>query len=91
MFVSNNRGNKCSIQKGINDSYWEYTLDHLIEEDMPALIKGILKVTKKEKLSYVGHSQGTTQFMLALAADRSLTEKIECFIGLGPILSLHDI
>ena len=35
--------------------------------DLPAMVQFILKVTSKEKLTYIGFSQGTTQMLYGLA------------------------
>lgn len=34
------------------------------EFDIPAMIDAVLKATKQEKLFYIGHSMGTTGFVI---------------------------
>ena len=74
-----------------SDSYWEYTIDHLIQYDIPCMFDSILKETGKEQLAYIGHSQGTVQFLSALDVHPQLHKKVKCFIGLGPVISLKHI
>ena len=43
VWVGNNRGNRLSRDE--DDScpqYWEYTFDHLVQYDQPAIINGVL-------------------------------------------------
>ena len=46
--------------------------------------------TGKEKITYVGHSQGTSQMFSALSEGYgNLDEKINFFVALAPIVNLH--
>jgi lysosomal acid lipase/cholesteryl ester hydrolase len=44
-----------------------------------------------KKIIYVGHSQGSTQFLLALGVHEELKEKIAGFVGMGSIVSLRSL
>jgi lysosomal acid lipase/cholesteryl ester hydrolase len=46
--------------------YWDFGFDQLAKYDVPALMSSILRDSGAEKLIYIGHSQGTTQFIAAL-------------------------
>jgi len=46
-----------------------------------------LEVTKSEKLSYVGFSQGTAQAFAALSIHPGLNDKVNVFIALAPAMS----
>jgi pimeloyl-ACP methyl ester carboxylesterase len=50
-------------------------------------MKYVLNTTGYKQLSYVGHSQGTTQTFAALSEDktRSISSMMNVFIGLGPV------
>ena len=59
--------------------------------DLPAMIGFILEHTKQEKLSYIGHSQGTSQMFYALSIDHfKLNEKINLFVALAPITKVGN-
>jgi hypothetical protein len=45
----------------------------------------------KEKIFYIGHSQGSTQLLLALDVHSELRDKIAVFIGLGTVVSLSGV
>jgi len=40
--------------------YWDFDFEQMGTHDQPAMIDFILKTTGQQKLSYVGHSEGTT-------------------------------
>ena len=47
-------------QLAIRSKFFEISFDHMAEFDQPALWECVLSNTKQEKLTYIGHSQGTT-------------------------------
>ena len=64
----------------------------MVKYDVPTFINGILEQTNSEKLIYIGHSQGSSQFLAHLAEeDESISHKIQSFIALGPVISLKDV
>jgi pimeloyl-ACP methyl ester carboxylesterase len=88
VWVGNNRGNRISQTPG---RYHNYNIDDLVQFDQPAIINGVLAVTDKKKVIYVGHSQGSTQFLLAVGEQPALREKVAAFVGLGTIVSLSGV
>jgi pimeloyl-ACP methyl ester carboxylesterase len=58
--------------------------------DLPAMIDYIQATSEVEKISYIGHSQGTAQLFAAytLIPDY-FTKKLNGFIALGPITNLN--
>lgn len=63
----------------------------MIQYDLPTLIEGVLKVTGKKQLTYIGHSQGTYQFFAGLGIHPKLKYKIKRFIALGPVVGVKHI
>ena len=59
--------------------------------DLLASIDYILNVTAQEKLTYVGHSLGSTLFFMAMAAQTEYNAKIELMIGMGPSSNMHHM
>ena len=56
--------------------------------DLPANINFVLKQTGQEKLTYVGHSQGTTQMILAASLlPWYFNQNVNLFVGLAPVIS----
>ena len=52
--------------------------------DTPAAIEYVLSESGSSKLSYVGHSMGTTAFFIAMDRHPSLQEKVEKMVALAP-------
>lgn len=55
------------------------------------MINSILNETRCEKLIYIGHSQGSTQFLASTGIHEDLSDKIMCFIGMGTVISLENV
>ena len=64
-----------------------FSIDDFAWHDIPDSIEHILEVTKSEKLSYIGFSQGTAQAFAALSIHPRINEKINVFIALAPAMS----
>ena len=47
--------------------FWDFSFQDLGLFDQPALHDFILNKTKVQKLTYIGHSQGTSQMFAALS------------------------
>lgn len=92
VWVSNSRGNKYSrAHKTKNPSskeFWDYSFHEMGKFDIPANINFILGKTAKSKLTYIGHSQGTTQMFAALGSETSdfINKRVKKFIALAPVV-----
>lgn len=59
-------------------------------KDVPAEIDFILAITGQEKLTYVGHSEGTTQMFIGLSMmPEYYAERMNLFVALAPVASLN--
>ena len=71
VWVGNSRGSYYSMGHETLDNtkaeYWNFTWVEMGRFDIPAVVEYILDHTGQEKLSYIGHSQGTTQLFVGLA------------------------
>lgn len=69
VWFGNNRGNKYS-QRSTNHymfqkNFYAYSYDEMGLYDTPAFYEKVITETKKDKLLYMGHSEGNTQFWVA--------------------------
>jgi pimeloyl-ACP methyl ester carboxylesterase len=71
--------------------YWQFTWQHMADYDIPAVIPFVLKYTNLQKLTYVGHSQGTLQMFAHLSTVPSFINNINIFIALAPIGTVRYI
>ncbi|KAH7399427.1 Alpha/Beta hydrolase protein [Pyrenochaeta sp. MPI-SDFR-AT-0127] len=65
---------------------WAWNIRQMGVMDLPALISRVLSETGFEKLGLIAHSQGTTQFLVALAKEQrpEIGDKISVFCALAP-------
>ena len=96
VWMGNNRGSKYGINHVTLDpkdkEFWDYYQEDMGTKDLPAFIDFVLKTTGLEKISYVGHSEGTTQFFLGASLKPDyFTEKINLAIMLAPVARTANI
>lgn len=93
VWLGNNRGNSHSLQhttkKPTDPDFYFYSFQELGDYDLPTQIDKVLELTGKSSLSYIGHSQGTSQMFYALAKNEAaFKDKINLFVALAPITRL---
>lgn len=60
--------------------------------DVPAEIEHIKKLTGQSKISYVGHSEGTTQmFMAASLMPDYFENNLHIFIAMAPVVRMDHV
>lgn len=96
VFLGNNRGARYSRKHKTLDptrdpkKYFDYSFYELGKYDAPAQIDFVRQLTGKDKIGYIGHSQGTTQMFSALSLNHGdLNSKINSFIALAPVASFR--
>lgn len=52
--------------------------------DLPAQIEYVLRFTNSKDLTYIAHSQGTTQAFAGFSKNQELQSKVNLFIALAP-------
>jgi lysosomal acid lipase/cholesteryl ester hydrolase len=61
----------------------------MAEFDLPAMLAESLRVSGRETLTYIGHSQGT-MMMFAKGTDPEVARMVSLFIALAPVAWLRD-
>ncbi|CAH2261658.1 jg12214 [Pararge aegeria aegeria] len=89
VWMGNARGNKYSNSHTTlgskSSEFWKFSWEEIGVYDLPAMIDYILSITEKEKLYYVGHSQGTTTLFAMLALKPEYNAKINMMFALAPV------
>lgn len=75
VWMNNTRGNRFSKHHvhldpeddDEKERFWDYSFEDMAKYDQPALFEFVLKSTGVRKVTYIGHSQGTTQMFCALS------------------------
>jgi len=64
VWMGNNRGCQYSVKHVSMDpaskEFWDFDFEDMGLKDVPAEIDFILNATSQSKLTYIGHSEGTT-------------------------------
>lgn len=88
VWVGNNRGNRYSQKHATiprtDNRFWDFSVDHLANIDLPTGIEYVLKYTKVPQLSYCGFSQGTAQAFACFSAHPKIAERVKLFVALAP-------
>ena len=72
-------------------AYWQFSWMEMGKYDIPAAVDYIRHATKKNKITYIGHSMGTTMFWAALNENPRLNDNIDLMIALGPVAKVSHI
>lgn len=93
VWLGNSRGNKYSrLHTKIspdNKQFWDFSFQEMGRFDVQAQIDLALQITGQPRLTFVGHSQGTSQMFAALtdsATAAFVNAKVKKFIALAPIV-----
>ncbi|XP_077533938.1 gastric triacylglycerol lipase-like [Haemaphysalis longicornis] len=94
VWLGNVRGNDFSSHvkySKTSSEFWDFCFDDMIAFDLPAMIDYVLFKTRRKKLFYVGHSQGTL-LLFGLLSDRpEYNRKIILFSALAPVTSITHL
>ncbi|XP_011880061.1 PREDICTED: gastric triacylglycerol lipase-like isoform X2 [Vollenhovia emeryi] len=88
VWLGNNRGNIYSRNhtslSPTDRAFWDFSYHELGIYDLPAMIDYVSYTTGHERIYYVGHSEGTTQFWVMASEKPEYNSKIILMIGLAP-------
>lgn len=91
VWIGNVRGTRYSKKHKTLDNksfdYWNFDWHEMAVKDIPSNIDYILELTGNKKISYVGHSQGTTIFFAFISELPEYNDKVNVMHALAPIMS----
>ncbi|XP_052852835.1 lipase 1 [Drosophila gunungcola] len=96
VWMGNVRGNRYSkghakLNSNTDRAYWSFSWHEIGMYDLPAMIDGVLAKTGHQKLSYIGHSQGTTSFFVMASSRPEYNAKIHVMSALAPVAFMKHI
>ncbi|CAK9298168.1 unnamed protein product [Gordionus sp. m RMFG-2023] len=95
VWLGDTRGNKYSrkhIKYTTNDTeFWDWSFDEIAKYDLPAVIDFIIKVTNRDHLYYVGHSQGSMVALAHFSQNPEMSNKVKMFFAMAPVAYLKNI
>ncbi|GAB0092451.1 Lipase [Sergentomyia squamirostris] len=72
-------------------AFWDFSWHEIGVHDIPAMIDLALRVTGRDKLHYVGHSQGTTSLFIMLSLRPEYNDKILSAHALAPVAFMSNL
>ncbi|KAI1306442.1 Lipase member M [Halotydeus destructor] len=94
VWLGNFRGNHYSAKhKRLTTddlSYWDFSIDELVQYDLPAMIDHIIETTGQPSIRYIGFSQGTTAMFGLLSEKPEYNAKLKPYIAMAPIISYYN-
>ena len=96
VWVSNSRGNKYSRKhKTLNPDkdkeFWDFSFEEMVLDDK-ANIEFVRDKTGFKKITYIGHSQGTSQMYAALSTENQWFEdRLALYASLGSVTRLDHM
>lgn len=96
VWLGNCRGNRYSrshakLNPNTDKAYWSFSWHEIGMYDLPAMIDAVLAKTGYQKLSYFGHSQGTTSFFVMASSRPEYNDKIHLMSALAPVAFMRHI
>ncbi|XP_013192340.2 lipase 3 [Amyelois transitella] len=96
VWIPNIRGNRYSKQhtwwKADSKEYWNFSWHDVAIHDIPAVIDYIMKLKGQDtKITYIGHSMGTTILFTMLALRPEYNDILKAGIALAPVVFMSDI
>ncbi|KAF1776584.1 Alpha/Beta hydrolase fold [Phytophthora cactorum] len=89
VWLGNNRGTTWSRSHldytTDDDKFWDFTWEDMGLYDLPAFLNHILDTTGRLTVSYVGHSEGTTQAFVGFSKNQEVAKKVDYFGALAPV------
>uniref|UniRef100_A0AAG5CW88 Lipase n=1 Tax=Anopheles atroparvus TaxID=41427 RepID=A0AAG5CW88_ANOAO len=95
VWMGNARGNRYSRQHDAispaASSFWKFSWHEIGYYDLPAMIDYILERTGRQRLHYVGHSQGTTGFFVMASTRPEYNAKVIQMQALAPVAYMEHM
>ncbi|ESN97503.1 hypothetical protein HELRODRAFT_85270, partial [Helobdella robusta] len=94
VWIGNIRGNTYSRRNvhynPADPRFWDWSWDEMARYDIPSMLHYINNATK-QRINYIGHSQGTLVAFVAFANDQHLANLVDNLIALGPVTTVGHI
>jgi len=80
----------ATLDSTLDDKYWKFSFTDMGEKDFPAIVDKVLEETNKEKLHWIGHSQGSLVCMTGLSEKPSFNNKVASLHGIGAVFKMGN-
>ncbi|CAH0560010.1 unnamed protein product [Brassicogethes aeneus] len=66
-------------------AFWRFSFHDIGTKDLPAIVDKVLEVSKRSKIHFVAHMEGTSASYVFLSEKPEYNQKIERLVSLGPM------
>jgi lysosomal acid lipase/cholesteryl ester hydrolase len=95
VWMGNSRGNRYSnthiSRNNETKEYWDFSWHEIGTQDLPSMIDYTLSHTGRSKLHYIGHSMGTTAYLVMISERPSYGSKVISSQLLAPAAYMHNV
>lgn len=95
VWMGNSRGNRYSnthiSRNNETQAFWDFSWHEVGTHDLPAMIDYALTFTGRSKLHYIGHSMGTTVYIVLISERPEYGDKIISSQLLAPAAYMHNV
>ncbi|KAK5639104.1 hypothetical protein RI129_011596 [Pyrocoelia pectoralis] len=95
VWFGNLRGNRYSRQHvkfhPNEGKFWNFSFHEIALNDIPVMMDYILNRTNQDKLTYIGHSEGTTVFYVLCSEKPEYNSKISMQLSLSPMAYMNHL
>ena len=96
VWLGNFRGTKYSRKHVTKDpdkdlDFWRFSLHELGVMDLSAMISNIIRISGQSSLSFIGHSMGTTCFLILSSYKPDLVKNVDLAILMAPVVEPHNM
>ncbi|XP_023337599.1 lipase member K [Eurytemora carolleeae] len=89
VWLGNVRGNRYGSEhtklSDLEPDFWKFTFHHFGTYDIPAIIEKVLEVSGTDKVSFIGHSMGSTSILVSASQAPQIFPKLNLVILLAPV------
>ena len=91
VWLGNFRGTKYGRRHQTLDpdkdlEFWRFSLHELGVKDIGAMITSILEISRQPKMSFIGHSMGTTCFLILASYRPHMVRAVDLAILMAPVV-----
>ena len=87
----NNSKKHTSLSAEADPEFWNFSFHEIAVKDLPAAVDFVLATTAKQRLHFVGYSQGSMVGLVGLSEVAELNNKISSYHGVAPVFMLKNM
>ena len=96
VWLGNFRGTKYgrshqTLDPDTDLEFWRFSLHELGVKDIAAMITNILRISGQPKMSFSGHSMGTTSFLILSSYRPHMVRSVDLAILMAPVVKPHNM